>query len=886
MFDLEKAIKAWKKDLARNPVLEDTYISELEAVLRDEITDLILGGESEEMAFRKASSEMGEVADIGKEFSKVRPPHSRLNPNGKRPLIIPALLWSYVRISVRKIRRQKGYSFINIAGLAVGLACSILMMLWVWDELSFDRFHANRNSLYRIITERETEAGTLLDARTPTPLGSAIAAEIPEVRYVSRYQGNEWYGISLGEKSIFDVIVGVGEPSFFKMFTFPLLKGNPETALVEPRSVVITESLARNFFGDEDPMGKILTIPAGVTSGDGYTVTGLIKDVPENSHLHFDCMIPASNMREYHHVDFQNWESTFFYHYVQLNPQASASEAAKKMTKLVNEKKGGAKIALRLQPLKDVHLRSDVAFDRDNYSQGSLSTLTIFSIAAAAILLLACINFMNLSTARSSNRGKEVGLRKVTGARRADIIKQFLGESVVISFMALSLALIIVWQVLPLFNSLAGKELSLIRVFAGGMLPALLGITLLTGLFAGSYPAFFLSSFQPTTVLRGGWFSGSRGQSRLRKGLVVFQFALTVFLVIGTLVVDKQLRFIRSKNLGIDTHYVLTTDNLARGLKESMLADSRVISISQSMPPGYEIRGISDISWEGKDPGDQIQFLPARVDENYIETFRLEMVEGRFFSKEMSTDRTEAAVLNETAAKVMGFDSPVGHPISLRMMNGQGVIEARTYNVIGVMKDFHQNSLHRPIDPIIFINEGGQYPWLNVRIRPENVGETIKFLEDTWKSFVPSRPFSYDFLDDQIDGFYKQEVRTKSVLSLFTILALFTACLGLFGLASFIAEKRTKEIGIRKVLGATVRELVLFQTREFAVWILMANAIAWPLAYFAAGQWLQSFAYRVSPGVEPAVLAALFSLSVALLSVAYKAVRAAHANPVDSLKYE
>ncbi len=883
MFDLENAIKEWKKDLARNSALEDTYISELESVLRDEVVDLVRQGESEEEAFRRVCEEMGEASDIGAEFSKVRPPQRLWSLSSVWSLFIPALLWSYIRIALRKIRRQKGYSFINIAGLAVGLACSILMMLWVVDEISFDRFHENRNSLYRIITEWKTETGTMLDARTPTPLGPVIAAEIPEVADVCRYQGNEWYGISLGEKFFFDVIVGIADPSFFKMFTFPLLKGNPDTALVEPRSIVVTESLARRFFGDEDPMGKILMIG---TRRDAYTVTGLIRDVPENSHLHFDCMIPSVNMREYHHVDFENWESAFFYHYVQLTPQASSSEAAMKMTTLVNEKKGRSDIALRLQPLGDVHLKSNFAFDRDNYAQGSLSTLTIFSIAAAAILLLACINFMNLSTARSSNRGKEVGLRKVTGARRSDIIKQFLGESIVLSFVALILALLLVWQFLPLFNSLAGKQLALIRVFGAGMLPALLGITLLTGLFAGSYPAFFLSSFQPAKVLRGGWFSGSRGQSRLRKGLVVFQFALTVFFVIGTLVVDKQLRYIRSRNLGIDTHYVLTTDNLARGLKEAMLADPRVISISQSLPPGYEIRGISDISWEGKDPEDQIQFLPARVDEKYLETFILEMKEGRFFSEEMATDRTDAAVLNETAARAMGFDSPVGKRISLRMMNGEGAIVERNYNVIGIMKDFHQNSLHRPIDPILFINEGRMWPWLNVRIRPDNVGETVKFLESTWKSFVPNRPFTYEFLDDKINAFYKQEAKTKSVLGLFTILALFTACLGLSGLASFIAEKRTKEIGIRKVLGATVRELVLIQTREFAVWILVANAIAWPLAYYAAGQWLQSYAYRVSPGLEPAVLAAIFSLLVALLSVVYKAVRAALANPVESLKYE
>jgi putative ABC transport system permease protein len=321
-------------------------------------------------------------------------------------------------------------------------------------------------------------------------------------------------------------------------------------------------------------------------------------------------------------------------------------------------------------------------------------------------------------------------------------------------------------------------------------------------------------------------------------------------------------------------------------MKEALLANPSIISLSQSIPPGREIRAISDISWEGKELESHIRFLPVRVDPKYLETFLLEMKEGRFFSEEIYTDRTDAAVLNETAAKAMGFDSPIGRRISLRMMNTQGAIEEQTYTVIGVMKDFHQNSLHLPIDPIIFINEGHMYPSLNIRIRPENAGATIKFLENTWKSFVPNRPFYYDFLDDKINGFYKQEVKTKSVLGLFTILALFTACLGLFGLASFIAEKRTKEIGIRKVLGATVKELILIQTREFAIWVFIANLFAWPLAYYASAQWLQGFAYRIRLGIEPAVLAAFFSLSVALLAVMYKAVRAAHTNPADSLKYE
>jgi ABC-type antimicrobial peptide transport system permease subunit len=871
MFELEQAIRKWKKDLAKSQALEDTYISELEAVLRDEVADRVRRGESVEEAFRLASSGMGQAKDIAAEFAKVR---SSRRWGG-------ALLGNYARVALRNMRRQIGYSAITIAGLAVGLACCVLMILWVKDELGFDRFHADRDSIYRLVTETKSETIVTLDARAPTPLGPAIKAEFPEVLEFCRYRTNKTYGIRSGDKAFFNDVIGIADPSFFTMFSFPFLKGDPKTALEGPRSVVITESLARKFFGDEDPMGKLLTI-----TRDPYSVTGVIRDVPENSHLHFACIIPIVNMHEYHHVDFANWNSMFFYCYVRLAPQAVPSKAVAKMSGFLAKSMNKSNLALRIQPLKDVHLRSDFAFDLDNYAQGSASTLTLFSIAAAAILLLACINFMNLATARSANRGKEVGLRKVTGARRSDIVRQFLGESVVLSFIGLALALLLLWAALPLFNALAGKQLVFARLFDPGLLAAVLGVALLAGLLAGSYPALYLAGFEPVRVLKGTFLGGERGQAVLRKVLVVLQFTLTVFFVIGTIVVDKQLRFIRTKNLGIDTHQVVTTVLRSQGQKEAILAYSRILSASQSVPPGSAPRAAIDVSWEGKNPEDRTPFFPVPVDSEYLRTFRLEMAEGRFFGADMTSDRTDAVVVNETAARAMGAGSPVGKRLTVSAMSMQGRTETITYTVVGVMKDFHQNSLRQAIEPMVFTWNGDQGPWLNLRISPSGIPEMMKFLEKTWKEFVPDFPFTFEFLDDKIDAFYKQDRRTRSILGVFTALALFTACLGLIGLASFIAEKRTKEIGIRKVLGASTRGLVLMQSREFLAWVLVANAVAWPAAYLAAGKWLQGFAYRVRPGVMPALLTAAFSLLVAFLSVAYKAVRAARANPVESLRYE
>jgi ABC-type antimicrobial peptide transport system permease subunit len=878
-FEPERAFAEWRRALRRNPALEDGEAAELECGLRDEYEELVAGGMDPESAFRQALEATGPAADSGPEFYRAKRTRRSARPPWQAPRPVPPLVWSYIRIALRKLRREKGYAFINIAGLAVGLACSILMMLWVRQETSFDRFHADRDSIYRLVTETKNQSAVTLDARAPTPTGPAVKAEVPEVLEFCRYRTNKNYGLRLGDKALFEAVIGIADPSFFTMFTFPFLKGDPKTALDDPRSIVITESVARTFFGNEDPMGRLLTI-----TRDPYAVTGVIRDVPENSHLHFACVIPAVNMHEYHHVDFENWNSMFFNCYVRLAPGASPAEAAAKMSGLVAGRLNKPNVGIRPQPLKDVHLKSDFAFDLDNYAQGSASTLTLFSLAAAAILLLACINFMNLATARSAKRAKEVGLRKVTGARRSDIVRQFLGESVLLTFLGLGLALLLLWAVLPLFNTFAGKPLDLRALFEPGLAIATIGVMLLTGLLAGSYPAFYLAAFEPARVLKGTFFAGQRGQAALRKGLVIVQFAVTVFFIAGVLIVDKQLRFVRTKDLGIDTHQVITTVVRSERHREAVLADPRILAASLSAPPGMATRAAVDVSWEGKDPEDRTPFFPVPVDPAYLETFRAGMAEGRFFSRERESDRTEAVVVNQTAARAMGPGSPLGKRLTLTAMSMEGTTEARTMTVIGVMKDIHQSSLRRAIEPTVFTWDLG--PWLNLRIDPNGVPETITFLEKTWKSFVTEFPFTYEFLDDKYDAFYKQDRRTRSILGVFAALALFSACLGLVGLASFIAERKTKEIGIRKVLGASPHGLVLWQSRGFLGWVLAANLAALPAAYFAAGRWLRSFAYRVDPSIGPALLAAAFSLAVAFFSVAYRAVQAARSNPVDSLRFE
>jgi len=794
---------------------------------------------------------------------------------------------NYVKTAWRNIARHKGYSFITIFGLAVGIACCVLMMLWVRNESSFDRFHVNGNSLCRVIAETRTEHDRFMEAKVATPLGPALREAFPEIIDFSRYRSGLQYGIRYAGKDFFDDVIAAAEPRFFSMFSFPFIKGDPKTALAEPRSIVITEGLARKLFKNSEPMGQTLKF---IGIGDEYSVTGVIRDIPQNSHMRFDCVIPCVNMQRYHHVDYGDWSEKFLSLYVRLAPGASVSRTSRKISRFFSEKLSRSNTSLRLQPLKDVHLRSNFRLDSHNDAQGSITTLWIFSFAAALILLLACINFMNLSTARSANRGKEVGLRKVIGASRSDLIRQFLGEALGVSFLSLGLALALVYAFLPFFNNLAERQLSLARLTEPWLLFGLLAITLLTGLLAGSYPALILSAFRPVQILKGGPVSGGRSQAVLRKSLVVIQFAMTLFLVMGTFIISKQLRFMRSKDLGINTHHVLTfflpgPENVVRN---SLLANPKVLSMTRSLPPGVEQRGIDNLTWEGKNPYDRIVFYPTTVDPDYLRTFSIRMAAGRFFSHGRLSDQSGSVVINETAAGLLGTGSPIGKRITIGAQTSPWTAPERKLTVIGVIKDFHQMSLHQPIEPALYTwdTEGG-WPYISLRISPTNVATTLKFLEKTSRKLAPAGfRFTYEFLDEKIDALYKSERTIKSILEMFTILAMITACLGLFGLALFLAEKRTKEIGIRKVLGATVSEIIVLLSREFVKWVAIAALIAWPLAYYAMHRWLQGFAYRTRIGIGMFLLSGLLAMLIAVLTVSFQAVRAARQNPVDSLRYE
>ncbi|MFB0518213.1 MAG: ABC transporter permease [Acidobacteriota bacterium] len=795
------------------------------------------------------------------------------------------MLKNYLKIAFRIIKRHKGYSFTNIAGLAIGMACTILILLWVQYELSFDRFHEDAGQIYRVSAryEEPDDFGIYL----PGPLAAHLKEEYPEIIDSTSYK--PWRRkLAVEDKSFFSRGSYV-DPSFFKIFTFPLVKGDPETVFSDPYSIVITEDLAERFFGHEDPVGKTITYYP-FWDGVDLKVTGVIGNIPRNSHLQFDFLIP-------YEIGFDGmriWTNNAVHTYVRLNENTDFQDVSRKISDVAKRHRLNCNYVLFLQPLKRVYLYALEGGGRITY-------IYIFSAMAIIILLIACINFMNLSTARAEKRFKEIGVKKVLGSSRLQLITQLLSESILLSFLALFFAVLLAEMLTPSVNTLLGTQLKL--RFSPMWMLGFVGIAMITGVFAGSYPAFYLSAFHPVAVLKGqfslisvlrgklGRKSTARSQGAvLRRILVVVQFSLSIFFIICVMVITRQLDYIRNIDLRFEKENLLVVEETgglrknAQIVKNELLRnpDIRNVAVSQFNLVEWESTMTNQhLSWTGKTRNYDFFMGQNFVDYDFLDTLNIEMVQGRFFSREFPSDATEACVVNEAAVKAMRMENPLGK----KCIFNPGTSYERTKTIIGVIRDFNTESLHKEIRPFIweFTDTGG---YLCIRLRGRDIPATIKFIGNKIKEFVPDDPFSYYFLEDKINSLYQPEQLTGSLTRYITLLAVFICCLGLFGLATFIAEKKTKEIGIRKVLGASVSNIMLLLSKRLIRWVLISNIIAWPVAYYAMNRWLQNFAYRISIELWMFMLAAGLALLVALITVSYQCIKAALANPVESLRYE
>jgi putative ABC transport system permease protein len=796
------------------------------------------------------------------------------------------VLKNYLKTALRNLYKYRGFSFINLLGLAVGMACCVLILLYVQDELSFDRYHEHADRIYRVTREWLNEHGTssLHLGHVAPPIAPLLINDFPDIQEAVRIQTPGRMLCSRQEKHFLEEDIIFAEETLFSLFSFNLLLGDPDTALRDPFSVLLTPETAQKYFGDADPMGQTLKFENRIDA----KITGIVEPAPTNSHFHFDIIGSLSTLRQlYGQREFESWGSNNYATYLLL-PEGYDIERLAAQTPAFLERHRGEDArrsnVLHFQRLTDIHLHSHL--DSEIEPNSDITYVYVFSAVALFVLLIACINFMNLSTARSSVRAKEVGLRKVVGAQREHLIRQFLGESVLLAFFALLLCVAMVKLVLPAFSRFVNRTLTLNPLQDPGLLLGLLGLTLLVGVVAGSYPALYLSGFQPSGVLKGIRGSARRG-SRFRTVLVVFQFAVSIVLMISVSVVYRQLHFSRSKNLGFKQEQIVVLPTTAairqrfESLRTQWLSQPGIVSAAASrrVPSDrlLDSSGARVISADGEKP---INFRIAfvRVSHDFIPTYGMEMASGRNFSREFPTDLKEAFILNEEAVRKIGWtpENALGRSFQYG---------SRTGSIIGVVKDFHFESLHQSIAPLVLYLQP-DYRHVSLRLRPENIPQTMAYLKDRWGELRPNYPFDYFFIDENFDGLYRSEEKLGQVFGVFSLLAVGIACLGLLGLASFSAERRIKEIGIRKVLGAPVPGLLLLLSRDFTRWVLAANLIAWPLAYIIMQRWLQNFAYRVGLQLTDFVLAGVLAFGVALLTVSFQTVKAALGNPIDSLRYE
>jgi putative ABC transport system permease protein len=806
---------------------------------------------------------------------------------------------NFLKTAWRNLLKNKVFSFINILGLAIGLSCFLLISMYVLDELSYDKYNEKSARIFRVHSDIRFGGSDLVLPVSPDIMGATLKKDYPEVEEFTRiYTSNGNKLIKKGTQFINETAVGHGDSTIFKVFTLPVLSGDPNTALNEPNTVVITENTAKKYFGTTDAVGK--TIETNDNTSTVYKVTAVIKNIPANSHFNFDFIFSMDNVD----YDWNNYLSHNFFTYLLLKPGADYRALEAKFPQYIDKyvipqaaqlmevkssadfEKAGNKLVYSLMPLEKIHLYSNRPFDMS--PGGNVQYVYIFSAVALFILLIACINFMNLATARSANRAREVGIRKVLGTGKRQLIAQFLSESTFMTLLAMGIAVLIAALVLPLFNQMASKSLNLQTLFSGKYLPILIALPLLVGVVAGSYPAFFLSAFQPIQVLKGKLNLGSKSGG-LRSVLVVLQFSISIVLMISTIVVFRQLNYIQTKNLGFNKDQVLIINDAyalnknADAFRNDMLQIPGVRSgtFSGFLPVSSSSRNDRTFFTSPvPDVKNGFNMQIWRIDYDYFKTLGLEVAKGRAFSKDFGSDST-ALIINEATAKLMGQADPIGKKM-YSLNDEQQVI---SYDIIGVVKNFHFETLRNAIGPLCF-KLGRSTGLLSFKVDAERIPQILAQAEIKWKAMAPGMPFNHRFLDESFDEMYRTEQRVSSIALTFAILAIVVACLGLFGLASFIAEQRTKEIGIRKVLGLSMEGIVKLLSKDFVKLVLIAFVIASPVAWYFMNRWLQDFTFRVDIGWWIFVLAGVLALAIALLTVSYQAVKSALTNPVKSLRAE
>ena len=800
------------------------------------------------------------------------------------------MIHNYLKIALRNIKRRKTFSIINIIGLVIGMTCSILIMLFVQYEISHDRYHENAARIFRILIRQPNDIYQGIDmySISPPPLKAALMNDFSEIQNAARILRTEGL-INYKNNCYLENRFFTVDPEFLKIFTFPLTAGDRETALSEPFSILLTEKMAEKYFGDEDPMGKILTID----NKYDYKITGILKNVPDNSHFKFDFLGSFNTLytifSEWHRGGSfsEDWNMYSFKTYIQLHSGSDTDEFLSKFPVRVEKYRGRpTNDEIYIQPLTSIHLGGNVNDEIE--ANSDIRYVYFFSAIAFLIILVACFNYMNLSTAGAVQRMKEVGIRKVAGASRRNLIRQFLGESLLFVFMALLFSLLLVKLLLPAFSSLLEKELSF-QVFSNiKTLLSLICVSVLVGILSGSYPAFFLSSFLPVNIIKGKWISHKslNKSSGFRNALVITQFAISTVLVICTIIIFNQLQYIGTKELGFKKEYVVTVpikdENLKKNygpLKYELSQYQKIVDVTVSNFLPFSVENTQAVDWDGR-PENGPDFRYLCVEPNFLDFYGIELVEGRNFSKEIPTDVEQAYILNESAVRLIGWEDPIG-----KRFNCQRYVDGQ---VVGVVNNFHCHSLHRHIEPlVIFLLDDSVWGprYFSFKISSEDISGTLALMEEKFKKFS-LYPFSYSFLDERIDMLYRREQKLGQNFGYFTFVAIFIACLGLFGLATLTSGQRTKEIGIRKTLGASVSSISVLLTKEFMKLTSIGIIVAFPISFYAMNRWLNNFAYRIDMGWTPFIGAVVITVLLSLGTVSYQVFKAATANPADALRYE